>query len=184
MEVRSERSRQLLKRMVLHEPKLRVPDKASEVRDNNRAVKMIILAACLDYAMVDLECELTNAGLFRQQVKKSFNMANRLVMDCHNVFYNMLANKNFEKAKKQYLQHSDNTWQAICEGVLPNEPLEGAYNRVLSLCRLTLKYNEELRGRYDCYCVDKLATLPRLISGLGIKDYNLDFLIESKISYK
>lgn len=183
MENRSERSRQLLKRMILHEPKLRVPDKASEVIDNNRAVKMIILCGCLDYAMIDLENDLRDAGVFRQQLKKNYNLANKLVINCHDIFFNLLANNEFAKAARQYNEHVDRTYENI-ENSMSLPPLESSYNKVLSLCRLALKYNDKLKGRYDCECIYRLANVPRLLQGIEVKDYNLDFLIESQISYK
>lgn len=183
METTNKRSKQLLRRMVLHEQKTRVPNTAKEEDDNKKAVKMIVLAGCLNYAMVDLEAELTDAGKFKHEVKKNFNLANKLVMHCHSVFCKMLASKDFPTALMQYLQHTDKTWDSICSSIYL-ESLEGAYNKVLALCRLTLKYNEMLRGRYDCYIVDKLSSLPKFLDGLCLEDYNLDFVVEQQISYK
>lgn len=178
----NERSRQLLKRMVQHKPN-DIRNSAKDKADVNKAVKMIILVGCLNYAMVDLEYELTEAGLFKQDKKKNFNLANKLVITCYNSFYNMLSNDKFDQAQKQFLQHTDDTWNAISENVLLPS-LEGAYNKVMSLCRLTLKYNESIRGRYDCVVVDNLLAVSKFLDCLNVKDYNMDFLIEQQLTYK
>lgn len=153
-----------------------------QVRDNENAVRMIILVACLNYAMVDVQCELDEAGMYKHKVKRYFNMANRLVMDAHDIFFKMLSNKNFVTATKQYLYHSDRTWENINECV-SSDKLSGAVNKALSLCRLAIKYNNGLRGRYDCYIVEKLSNVEKFLLGLGEQDYNLDFILEKQLSY-
>lgn len=42
------------------------------------AIRMLTYVACLNYAVCDLETELSDAGLLRQGVKRSF----RIVQEC------------------------------------------------------------------------------------------------------
>lgn len=150
--------------------------------DNDRAVRMIILVACLNFAMVDVQNELEMSGRYKQRTKHYFNMANKLVMEAHDIFFRMLASQNFTTAKKQYVDHSDRTWDNINKTVfIP--ALEGAVNKAVSLCRLAQKYNNELRGRYDCYVVDRLSSVEKFLIGLGEHDYNMDFVVEKQLSY-
>jgi hypothetical protein len=159
-----------------------VPHTATEKQDNDKAVRMIILVACLNYAMVDIQTELEDAGMFKQQLKRHFNQANKLVMYAHNRFFSMLTSKNFIEAKRQYLKYTDATWDNISNTVMLTD-LEGAVNKGYSLCRLALKYNDELRNRYGCWFVDKLNFLLKVLEETSIKNYNLDFIIEKQLAY-
>ena len=156
---------------------------ASQMKDNDHAVRMIIFVACLNYAMVDVQCELEALGKFRQQTKRYYNLANKAVMEAHTCFFNMLTSKKeFGNAMQQYLMHSDKTWDNIVSHIYL-DGIEGAVNKALSLCRLAMKYNYDLKGRYDCYLVYKLDVVIKYLIGLGIKDYNMDFAIEQQMSY-
>lgn len=56
------------------------PTTKEEIRmygDNSK--KLLMYAACLNSAMVDLETELTEAGLLRHSVKRNFNRASRFI---------------------------------------------------------------------------------------------------------
>ena len=153
------------------------------MKDNDHAVRMIIFVACLNYAMVDVQCELEALGMFRHKTKKYYNQANKLVIEAHTCFFNMLTSqKEFGNAMQQYLMHGDKTWDNICNHIYL-DGLEGAVNKALSLCRLAMKYNEDLRGRYDCYLVYRLDFVQKYLLSLGVKDYNMDFTIEQQNSY-
>ena len=49
------------------------------------AVRMLTLVGCLNYAMLDLESELTASGLFRHETKRRYTQAQTLVSQAHGV---------------------------------------------------------------------------------------------------
>ena len=111
------------------------------------AIRMLTCLACLNYAMCDLETELSDVGILRHGVKRMFRMAQAQVQQVHQQAYEML-NKASVRAARQYNDKLDEAWRAIDESVELEAP-ERAYNIVVALCRLIEKQNKELTGRYD-----------------------------------
>ena len=54
------------------------------------AVRMLTLVGCLNYAMLDLESELTASGLFRHETKRRYTQARTLVAQAHGIAWSML----------------------------------------------------------------------------------------------
>lgn len=54
------------------------------------AVRMLLYVACLNYAMLDLETALADAGRLRLLTKHRFNQAQRIVTGTHGTAYDML----------------------------------------------------------------------------------------------
>lgn len=49
------------------------------------AVRMLTLVGCLNYAMLDLESELTASGLFHHETKRRYTQAQTLVTQAHGI---------------------------------------------------------------------------------------------------
>ena len=65
------------------------------------AVRMLTLVGCLNYAMLDLESELTASGLFRHETKRRYTQAQTLVLQAHGIVWSMLR-KIDDRAARQY----------------------------------------------------------------------------------
>lgn len=122
----------LIKRTAWRNMQPRAPRKEDE-KYVPSAVRMLTCIACLNYAMCDLEEELSDAKLLRHAVKRAFGMAQNQVQQVHQQAYEML-NKASVRAARQYNDKLDDTWQAITAAVALEAP-ERAYNIVCALCR-------------------------------------------------
>ncbi|MCM1216572.1 MAG: hypothetical protein NC548_18880 [Lachnospiraceae bacterium] len=140
------------------------------------AIRMLTCIACLNYAMCDLEDELSAAGLLRHAVKRSFGMAQVQVQRVHQQAYEMLG-KASDLAARQYNDKLDEGWRAITSAVALDAP-ERAYNIVVALCRLIEKQNSELSGRYDFAPARVLYRIPGMLNGVEICDYKIDRIVE------
>lgn len=146
------------------------------------AIRMLTYVACLNYAMLDLETELSNAGLLRQNIKRSFRIAQERVQHVHQEAYMMLQKVN-DKATREYNDQLDWAWSCIDNAVLLDVP-ERAYNIIVALIRLIEKANIELSGRYDFAPSRVLYCIPSLLSCAGIEDRHIDRIIEIVITDK
>lgn len=143
------------------------------------AIRMLTCIACLNYAICDLETELSDAGILRHGVKRMFRMAQAQVQQVHQQAYEML-NKASVRAARQYNDKLDEAWRAIDESVELEAP-ERAYNIVCALCRLIENQNKELTGRYDFAPARTLYRIPMMLSDMKIHDYRIDRIIEMNI---
>lgn len=98
------------------------------------AVRMLTLIGCLNYAMLDLESELTAAGLFRHETKRRYTQAQTLVTQAHGIAWSMLR-KIDDRAARQYNDKTDEAYRTISSCILLEAP-QRSYNIVLSLCRI------------------------------------------------
>ena len=77
------------------------------------AVRMLTLVGCLNYAMLDLESELTASGLFRHETKRRYTQARTLVAQAHGIAWSMLR-KIDDRAARQYNDKTDEAAAASC----------------------------------------------------------------------
>lgn len=165
----------LIKRTAWRNMQPRKPTKADE-KYVPTAIRMLTCVACLNYAMYDLEEELSAAGLLRHAVKRAFGMAQVQVQRVHQQAYEML-NKASDLAARQYNDKLDEGWQQISDAVALRAP-ERAYNIVVALCRLIEKLNNELMGRYDFAPARVLYRIPGMLAAVNIHDYEIDRILE------
>lgn len=140
------------------------------------AIRMLTYIACLNYAMYDLETELSDAGILRHGVKRSFRIAKDHVQQVHQEAYMMLHKIN-NKAAREYNDRMDWAWSKIDNSVLLEAP-ERAYNIVIALIRLIEKTNTSLQGRYDFAPAKVLYRIPERLACTGIEDRWIDLIIE------
>lgn len=140
------------------------------------AVQMLNYIACLNYAICDLEAELSDAGILRQGVKRSFHIVQEHVQQVHQQAYVMLGKVSVD-ATRRYNEQLDWMWGKIDEAVLLEAP-ERAYNIVVALARLVEKTNTSLLGRYDFAPARVLYRIPGLLACTGIEDRRIDRIIE------
>lgn len=168
----------LIKRMAWQNMQPRKP-RAEDAKYVPTAIRMLTGIACLNYAMCDLETELSDFGVLRNGIKRIFRMAQVQVQQVHQQAYEMLC-KASKTAARQYNDELDEAWRAIDDSVKLEAP-ERAYNIVVALCRLIEKQNKELTGLYDFAPARVLYRIPVMLSGVKIRDYRIDRIIEMNI---
>lgn len=152
---------------------------AEEQRLAALAVRMLLYAACLDYAMLELEEEVTAAGLFRHAAKRRILQAEELIARVHGRAYDLLVRVSPE-AGRQYNDRMDAAWRRMAQSVLLPSP-ERSYNMVVALCRLIESANRRLTARYDFAPARELRRIPSLLDILGLQDREIDHIIEQNI---
>lgn len=169
----------LVRRMMLHNERPRVPKDEKDRSENLRAVRMITLIGCLDYAMLSLRDELDDRGLFVRDVKRNFNRASDCVNAMHREVYELVTRAN-DVAGRIYSDLRDKNWWSIDEHISLGG-VEGAYNIVMGLCRLISACNASISRRYNYRTVDKLKYVTDMLSVLGVEDKHLDFIIDKAV---
>lgn len=146
---------------------------------NKEAVLMLTLIAALDYCIYDLIEEMESIGKYRYGFKKNVNKAKDLILQAHDLFYrNMLGIDS--KGVKQYNIASEQVYEAVQGCVYLRAP-ERAYNIIVALIRLQSKQREKLGTRYHYKPSAELDKIPQMLECLGIRDYNLDNIIEMRV---
>ena len=144
------------------------------------AVRMLTLVGCLNYAMLDLESELTASGLFRHETKRRYTQARTLVAQAHGIAWSMLR-KIDDRAARQYNDKTDEAYRTISGCILLEAP-QRSYNIVLSLCRIISSLNGRISGRYDFNPAKPRVRIPALLECTGIEDYRIDEIIELNLT--
>lgn len=144
------------------------------------AVRMLTLVGCLNYAMLDLESELTASGLFHHETKRRYTQAQTLVSQAHGIAWSMLR-KIDDRAARQYNDKTDEAYRTISGCILLEAP-QRSYNIVLSLCRIISSLNGRISGRYDFNPVKPLVRIPALLECTGIEDCKIDGIIELNLT--
>lgn len=136
----------------------------------------LTLVGCLNYAMLDLESELTASGLFHHETKRRYTQAQTLVSQAHGIAWSMLR-KIDDRAARQYNDKTDEAYRTISGCILLEAP-QRSYNIVLSLCRIISSLNGRISGRYDFNPAKPLVRIPALLECTGIEDCKIDEIIE------
>ena len=170
----------LVRRIIEKQGEPRIPKTEQDRIDNNNAVKMITLVACLNYAMVDLGTDLEDAGLMKQNIKRNYNIAYRKVVDIHRAFDTMVSKVN-KLAGKRYTYLMDKNDQAINEHICL-QGLERSYNVVMALCRLINAYYDKIRGRYLYRPLVGIDYVMNMLNFPDIPKHDLDFIIDRAVS--
>lgn len=142
-----------------------------------KARRGIELVACLNYGALELEEELTAAGMFRHETKRIVREIQKITARVHQQAWNML---DAYKAGvgKVYNNRMYAVWQKIDEAVLLTPP-ERAYNIVLSLVRFIANINAELKPyRWDFFYTRDLQPIIPKLSRIAIADRNIDAIID------
>ena len=135
---------------------------------------------CLNYAMLDLESELTASGLFHHETKRRYTQAQTLVAQAHGIAWSMLR-KIDDRTARQYNDKTDEAYRTISGCILLEAP-QRSYNIVLSLCRIIGSLNGRISGRYDFNPAKPLVRIPDLLECTGIEDCKIDGIIELNLT--
>lgn len=160
----------------------RVPSESDKV-DNRNAVRMCVLIAMLNSAMYDLEDALTDAGMWRFDVRCHFTRAHEEVNNAHRALSKMMGSSQ-TKASKQYNALMDLCLEDVNNAILIEDAVEKQFNICLSLCRLVGTYNNKLRSRYKFIPAERIAKLCAHFESIPLKDEHIDFIVDANIKIK
>lgn len=133
--------------------------------------------ACLNSVAIDLEMELTEAGLFRHAVKRTVREIQQIAGRVHQQAWTMLDNYK-RGVGRVYNDRMDTVTGAIDGAILLKAP-ERAYNIMAALIRIISKINAELRPyNWDFFYARELESIGPKLERLGIKDYHIDEIIK------
>lgn len=169
----------LLRRMVLHNERPRLPKAERDRSENLKAVRMLTLIGCLDYALIGLVDSASDEGLLVRNVKRNLNKAKDCVGCMHREVFELIRNSS-DVAGRIFSDLRDKNWWSIDDHVKLGG-VEGAYNIVVSLCRLIDECNRQISVRYNYRTVKKVKYVADLISVLGVEDKHLDFIIDKAV---
>lgn len=141
--------------------------------------KLLIYAACLNSAMIDLEYALRDAGIFRHGVKRNFNRASRLIEKISTALYKGVAERIGEDFCRTYKSCMESAVLRMNEKLFVPQPNK-AYTIVLSLIRLTLNANNRI-GRFKQQYITSLENVFPLLE-YGLNDYGLDIVIDQVVN--
>lgn len=169
----------LMRRMIAHNERVRMPRDERDKAENLRAVRMVTLIGCLDYAMLDLRERLDDAGVFMRIVKRNYNRAAECVADMHREVYDMIRRAD-GVATRLFSDLRDKNWWSIDEHV-SLDGVEGAYCVIMSLCRLIEACHASISPRYNYRSIGKIKHVRDLLSVLDVEDKNLDVIIDKAV---
>lgn len=155
----------------------------NEERAKNRlAIRELVFIGVLEYAMLDLEEELINAGLYRFNVKKVFRQCYDIVSALHSGIYGLVLSHS-DAARRKYADLRDDGYRDLtnCVG-LEDESGSRSLSIVCALSRLILEMGVKLRGSYDYTPVSKLSFVLREVSALPFKDYSIDVIVDRGVN--
>ena len=169
----------LMRRMMMHNERVRMPKDEKDKAENLRAVRMITLIGCLDYAMLELISSLEYENKYVRIIKRNVNRASDCVRDMHNEVYSLI-NRDNGVATRIFSDLRDKNWWSIDDHI-HLKGVDGAYSIVMSLCRLIEACNASISKRYNYRSVDKLSHVRDMLSVIGAEDKNLDFIIDKAV---
>jgi hypothetical protein len=169
----------LMRRMMVHNERIRMPKDERDRAENLRAVRMITLIGCLDYAMLELTSCLEDEGRYVRVVKRNTNKACECVKCMHKEVHDLIHRED-GVATRIFSDLRDKNWWSIDDHI-SIKGVEGAYSVVMSLCRLIEACNASISRRYNYRSVDKLKHVKDMLSVIGAEDKNLDFIIDKAV---
>lgn len=135
------------------------------------------LIACLNYVAIDLEMELTDAGMFRHATKRIVRDIQHIVQYVHQHAWRMLNNYK-DGVGKVYNDRMDVVYRTINNAVLLDPP-ERAYNIMMAMIRIIDNINRFLKPfNWDFYYARQLIDIIPKLQRINIEDHHIDFIID------
>lgn len=146
-----------------------------------RGKKLVVYIACLNDALIDLEMELDEVGLFRHEVKRRVKRAQEIAMQAHTTLYDALA-KLEGNAGQWYNNRYEISAKEIRESIFLEAPHK-SYSIAMALLRLIKKLNDSL-GRFVNKPSESLEAISKLIADIPAEDRKIDGLVDNHIKYE
>lgn len=142
-----------------------------------KARKGLEYVACLNSVAIDLEMELTEAGMFRHAAKRTVREIQQIAAQVHGEAWRML--NNYKRGVGRVYDNRMESVEAAISGAILLRAPERAYNIIAALVRLISAINAELqRYNWDFFYARELAAILPKLERLGIRDYRVDCIIE------
>lgn len=133
--------------------------------------------ACLNSVAIDLEMELTEAGMFRHAAKRTVREIQQIAARVHQQAWTML--NDYKRGVGRVYDARMESVEAAIDGAILLRAPERAYNIMAALVRLIAGINDELRPyNWDFFYARELAAIGPKLARLGIRDYGVDCIIE------
>ncbi len=133
--------------------------------------------ACLNSVAIDLEMELTEAGLFRHAAKRTVREIQQIAARVHQQAWTML--NDYKRGVGRVYDARMESVEAAIDGAILLQAPERAYNIMAALIRLISKINVTLRPyNWDFVYARELESIEPKLKRLGFKDYHIDEIIE------
>ncbi len=143
--------------------------------------KVLACVALIDYYMEGVRNDFEEAGRYKHADRRCINECLKLTASANGRTYSDLQRVETREesmpAEQQYVRVMDSRIESI-EGSILLQGIERNINIVLALARLLKKYNTALTNKYCYPPAFRLYEIEKRLLRLGVKDYNLDFLIE------
>ena len=146
-----------------------------------RGKKLVVYIACLNDALIDLEMELDEVGLFRHDVKRRVKRAQEIAMKAHTTLYEAL-----DRLEGNAGLWYNNRYEISAKGIRESIYLEAphkSYSTAMALLRLIKKLNDSL-GRFVNKPSESLEAISKLIADIPAEDRMIDGLVDNHIKYE
>lgn len=162
-------------------PSLR-PPKPTDRQELVTAMYMLAYLGAIDMALIDLEEELTIAGLYRHALKRDLNRIHKIVGDANGYASDILKAVNNGTRVNQYVDMFEYAYNKVQKCIrLDDKPLDRAYSIVKALSRLFteayIRVGAKTNHRY-------LGNVSKVLAKFEIQqltDYNLDCIISKNV---
>lgn len=152
---------------------------ANHAHQHQRDIEAVVMLAYVAAAYKfhdELATELTEAGLYRHEVKRAVNMIDPILSKASNAAINILKRVNNGKANAGYFNCMDSTYDAVDKCVSLSPP-ERAYNILIAMCRLAGKYAKKLTEYRHLRQMEAVKVV-KILERIPIHDYKMDNIIE------
>lgn len=146
-----------------------------------RGKKLVVLIACLNDALLDLETELDSIGKFRHEIKRRVKQAQEIAMNAHATMYKALDRIEQSNAGKWYNERYEESAKAIRENVFLDAPNK-SYSIAMAILRLIKALNSTL-GRFVNKPSETLEAIEKLMADMPAEDKHIDGLIDNRIIF-
>lgn len=157
------------------------PNDARDEQDLTTAMYMLAYLGAIDMALIDLQEELENAGLFRHALKYNFNRVVKTISKANGLANYILKAVNNGERVRQYADMYEYTYNATQQRILIDAPHNRSYSIVKALSRLFTEAYNKVGIRTNHRYLGDVANILPLIDVPQFTDHNVDCIIRKAV---
>lgn len=157
------------------------PNDARDEQDLTTAMYMLAYLGAIDMALIDLQEELENAGLFRHALKYNFNRVVKTVSKANGLANYILKAVNNGERVRQYADMYEYAYNATQQRILIDAPHNRSYSIVKALSRLFTEAYNKVGIRTNHRYLGDVANILPLIDVPQFTDHNVDCIIRKAV---
>lgn len=157
------------------------PNDARDEQDLTTAMYMLAYLGAIDMALIDLQEELENAGLFRHALKYNFNRVVKTVSKANGLANCILKAVNNGERVRQYADMYEYAYNATQQRILIDAPHNRSYSIVKALSRLFTEAYNKVGIRTNHRYLGDVANILPLIDVPQFTDHNVDCIIRKAV---